>query len=1157
MISEMVNRETHRVLGYWIPGRVDYFEMKDLIHVASTESDKLLCVTKTGLGLLYENGDFEQVALESLFPGFDPGKDGIRSYNSSFGYNRHTGDVFLLYNGEFKLANLRTGLPYSSSEQPFLQSTYTGVFDSDNSIWFGTLEGLKQLEFWVNSFDRIQWKDPSMDEFYHQYSVRGIAACPNGQIFFSSNNYLWRYDPLLRVTEQLFFINNGTSDVTWDAVNKRIWVLGDETLMGYDPFGKMIDTYNIPDAIRKGYTFGLHSMGDALFVSNSHGSWVLHLADRRFEPFGAYGEFPDLQTAEIYGFFEYSPTELWLYSNQGIYRWEKGGAITAHYSVFGEGETYIPTLDIRHIHRDENGVIWLASGEGLVRWEPELGRTQLITEAEGLYDSNLYGIFEDRHGFLWLSSNYGIIQYHKATGISRNFTTEHGISHNEFNRVSHEQDENGYIYFGSLNGITRFHPDDFVFDPDKLAAKSIDLVSLVFYDRQEGVEVVKTRSFFADRRIDILPREISMNASFAVNDYDIAGGVSYAYRLLDGKNGQWIEMASPALQIPSLPYGKYDIEIRARDGDLEFKDSYLRIPVNVVAPLYLRPWFILTGSMGLIAGLIWGGVSQIRRRDEQNRILQDLVAKSTAQITADKQLIEKQAAKLQHQNLEKDRFFANISHEFRTPIALILGPAGLLEERFKPASREYGLLQTVKSNAQRLLKLINDILILSKLDYSPSLPKEEVLDIKALFEEISGEFEGLFERKQVHFQKAYPKDEPIWIKSDKEFLKIILQNLLSNALKFTPVHGEVILGLYLEETRMVIKVQDTGRGIHSDDLPHIFERYYQSSWNEVMVEGGTGIGLSLVRELAVVLGGRVEVSSKWGKGSLFVVDLPTRYESEPAETPNRRQLIVSHEKFLRKLISPKLLAHIQGRPLLVVEDNPEFYDYIQQILGGIFDVTYARSGEEALVFLKGGLQPIMIITDLMMTEMDGLQLLIRLKSSFEFRDIPVVALTAMAEDQSRIDAFSLGVNDYLLKPFEPRQLLTVMANLLKRQIGTLHIQHKADKIDLAEQDISTWLLEVKRVIEKGIESVDYSVDKLALEMSMSRTVFYNKVKSATGLTPNQLIMEVRLQKARIYLTENPTLTNKQIIKKIGLRHVPYFIQAFARRFGYTPGQMKS
>ena len=168
MISEMVNRETHRVLGHWIPGRVDYFEMKDLIHVASTESDKLLCVTKTGLGLLYENGDFEQIALESLFPGFDPGKDGIRSYNSSFGYNRHTGDVFLLYNGEFKLANLRTGLPYSSSEHPFLQSTYTGVFDSDNSIWFGTLEGLKQLEFWVNSFDRIQWKDPSMDEFYHQ-----------------------------------------------------------------------------------------------------------------------------------------------------------------------------------------------------------------------------------------------------------------------------------------------------------------------------------------------------------------------------------------------------------------------------------------------------------------------------------------------------------------------------------------------------------------------------------------------------------------------------------------------------------------------------------------------------------------------------------------------------------------------------------------------------------------------------------------------------------------------------------------------------------------------------------------------------------------------------------------------------------------------------
>ncbi|MDP4999243.1 MAG: hypothetical protein NWQ41_09785, partial [Saprospiraceae bacterium] len=777
MISEMANRETHRVLGHWTPDRLRYFDIKDLIHVADTESDELLCVTKNSLGLLHKNGDFERITLETLFPGIDLDNDGIRSYNSSFGYNRHTGDVFLLYGGKLELANLRTGLPYTSPKQPFLQSTYTGTFDSDNSIWFGSLEGLKQLEFGVNAFDRIQWKDASKDEFSHEYSIRGIAACPNGQIFFSANNYLWSYDPLSRVTEQLLFTNNGTSDVIWDAVNSRIWVLGNQ-LIAYDPFGKTVDTYSVLDTDGNGYTFGLYSMGDSLLVSNSSGSWWSRFAEKDFVPFTGYGDFPDFQTAEVYGFFEYSPTVLWLYSNQGIYRWEKGGEITAHYSVFGEGENYIPALDIRHIHRDENGVIWLASREGLVRWEPELERSQLITEAEGLYDSNLYGIFEDRHGFLWLSSNYGIIQYHKATGISRNFTTEHGISHNEFNRISHEQDANGYIYFGSLNGITRFDPDDFVFDPDKLAAKRIDLVSLVLYDRQEGVEVAKTGSFFADRRIDILPREINLNASFAVNDYDIAGGVSYAYRLGDGKHNQWIEMTTSALQIPTLPYGKYDIEIRARDRDLEFSDSYLRIPVNVIAPLYLRPWFIFTGSIGLIAGLIWGGVSQIRRRDEQNRILQELVEKSTAKITADKQLIEEQAAELQRQNLEKDHFFANISHEFRTPIALILGPAGLLEERFKPSSREFGLLQTIKSNAQRLLKLINDILILSKLDYSPLLPQEEALDINALFEEISGEFESLFVRKQVIFKKAYPEDEPIWIKSDKQFLKMILHNLL-------------------------------------------------------------------------------------------------------------------------------------------------------------------------------------------------------------------------------------------------------------------------------------------------------------------------------------------------------------------------------------------
>ena len=1152
LITGMAIAESHRILGYWSSNGLFYHQIKDLIHIERTEFGKLVCLNKTNMGLLDEYGHFEELSLESLFPGMEPIKEEIRSYNSDFGYNRKSGDVFFSYRGQLEVANLRTGLPYKSSKRLFVPSVTAGagIFDQDNGIWFGTLEGLKQFEYRTNFFDRIQWKDTSKDPFYHEYSIRGIASCPNGEIFFSANDYLWRYDPQLGRTDRLFFLANGTSDVIWDTINSRIWVLAPQ-LIGFDPFEKTYETYGVLDTSGNGYTFGLHSLGDALFVSNSSGSWLSNLRNKQFELFTAYGDFPDLKTAEIYGFFEYSPTELWLYSNQGIYSWEKGGEITAHYSIVGKGEFYIPAMDIRHIHRDENGVIWLASRQGLIRWEPKLAISQVYTEVEGLSNSNLYGIFEDDHGFLWLSSDYGIIQYHKATGVARNFTTEHGISHNEFNRVSHEQDEEGYIYFGSLNGITRFHPDDFVFDPCDLEHEKIDLISLVLYDWGKGVEVEKTSAFFADRRIEIFPGEINLHASFAVTDFDISAGVNYAYRLLNIKDNQWINMESSVLKIPTLPYGSYDIEIRARDLNLEFSDGYLRIPVRVIAPLYLRPWFIGACLWCFFVVLAWGVNREIRRRDKQNRLLQKMVAESIETIAADKQLIEAQAADLKRQHLEKDTFFATVSHEFRTPIALILGPAGLLEEKFKPGSRELGLLQTIKNNANRLLKLINDILILSKLDYSPLSLQEEAVNLKELFNEIGCEFDALFGRKQINFTTAYLEDQDIWIQSDRQFLKIILQNLLSNALKFTPAHGEVILELFVEDNRVLIQVQDSGRGIHPEDLPHIFERYYQSKWNETKVEGGTGIGLSLVRELTTALGGGVEASSTWGEGTVFRVELPVVYAAEPAIHPKGKQVIVSHEQQLRQLLPQKLLPQVEGRHLLLVDDNAEFFDFIQQILGNLFDLKYARSGKEALALLEHGIAPVMIITDLMMPEMDGLQLLARLKASAEYVNIPVVALTAMAEDQSRIDAFSLGVNDYLLKPFDARQLVTVVGHLLERYFNT------DSKSGSADQDNAVWLNEIKEIIENGIASEHFSVEKLMLQVPMSKSVFYNKVKGATGLTPNQLIMEIRLQKARAYLLENPTLTNKQVMQLIGLKHEPYFIRIFSRRFGYTPGQMKN
>ena len=1158
LVSKHLPEDPYRTLGYW-NGRdktLRYFYVPDLIHVQKYKGEDLILMTKTQLGFMGVNGKIEWHAINDYFPDFELIKNSVRLFNSKFGYDPTGGVAFLIYENYLHLSNLSTQKPYYTGKKFFLNSFFSASSSREQNIWFGTLDGLHQFAYGVNPFQRIMWLDPSENQFIYQNAVRGIAASSNGKLFFTANENLYEYDPEVGQVRKLITTYNGTSDVIWDEHNERIWTLGSH-FIEYDPLGDEFTLHDRPVDLSQGTTFGLHSMQDSLLLSSTTGIWIFRTKEGKFVRFKAYGDFQDLVSAEIYGFIDDSEKELFIYTNKGIFVWEKGGQVTGWYSAWSKGKYYIPTFNVRHIHRDSAGVYWLATAEGLIRWEREKERIQPFTIAGGLYDQNLYGVFEDNHGFLWLSTNNGIIQFHKDSGFAKHYSEVDGITNNEFNRISHEQDKAGNIYFGSLNGITKLEPDMFVFDPLSLDTRQLHVTHLSVFSKEKQGYVSKMEDYYKKNIVRIYPTELNLEAIFAIADFDVVGEGSFAYRLSRTNSDIWVPLQSSILQIPSLPYGKYNLEIRVRDKELKFGDSFLVIPIEVIAPMYRRKWFIVLMILVFCILSAVVVVREIDRRDKQNQLLQKMVAESIETIAADKKLIEAQAASLELKNLEKDRFFANISHEFRTPISLILGTAGFLEEKFKSSSKEFRMLQTLKNNAQGLLKLINDILMLSKLDYSPMVPKEEIVDLEEIIAEISDEFDGLFDRKNITFTKKCMENDQVWIKSDKQFLKIILQNLLSNALKFTPVHREVSLEFFLEGNRVIIHVQDTGRGIHPDDLPHIFERYYQSTWKNARVEGGTGIGLSLVRELVTALGGRVEVTSVLGEGTTFKVELPLVGGTKPVSTAIAASDVLGHDKDLYQFIPKDVISLIDGRHLLVVEDNADFYDYIKQILGDVFDVKHARSGKEALVHLRGGLEPVLIITDIMMQEMDGLQLITYLKASSKFKDIPVIALTARADDQCRIDAFSLGVNDYLLKPFDAHQLMTIIAYLLERRFASSAFKRTEYQTDSSEPTTTEWLLELKTKIEKGIESADFTVEQLAIQMSMSRSTFFTKVKSVAGLTPNQLIMEIRLQKARACLIENPKLTNKQVMKMVGLKHEPHFIAVFTRRFGYRPGQMKN
>jgi DNA-binding response OmpR family regulator len=388
------------------------------------------------------------------------------------------------------------------------------------------------------------------------------------------------------------------------------------------------------------------------------------------------------------------------------------------------------------------------------------------------------------------------------------------------------------------------------------------------------------------------------------------------------------------------------------------------------------------------------------------------------------------------------------------------------------------------------------------------------------------------------------------IQQDEEVLKVILQNLLSNAYKYTYSGGRVLLKSYVEANLLTILVRDTGRGIPAEDIPYIFDRYFQSSLNHSMVEGGTGIGLSLVKEMVALVGGNISVDSEWGKGATFKVELPLLDVGHMQQESNDNAFIPETDAME---LSHADLALVQGRQILLVEDNRDFYKIIDCQLGGQFLLQTAGNGEEALRLLQEGVKPVLIITDLMMPHMDGYQFLAKLSEDKTLSKIPVLVLTARVDESSRMAAFNFGVSDYIIKPFDGQMLLRTVMHLVKRYL--VQVQFEMDSTT-NEEEVYSWLARVKALVEENLASENFSVDQLANDMLTGRTTFYNQVRKFTGMTPNQLILEARLQRARKILLESPELTIMEVVNAVGLKHGPHFNETFKKRFGHTPSQLR-
>ena len=509
--------------------------------------------------------------------------------------------------------------------------------------------------------------------------------------------------------------------------------------------------------------------------------------------------------------------------------------------------------------------------------------------------------------------------------------------------------------------------------------------------------------------------------------------------------------------------------------------------------------------------------------------------------------IAKQLEKEKEINEMRYKFLGNIAHEIRTPLTLILGNLELALEHINTKEKLKTYIKNAYDNAKRVVYEANEILELLKLDKKKNILKPEIVPLKQVLNRIVLSFKSLMTMKKIELDFTNDIPGTLKVKLDLNKLEKIINNIISNAIKYSPSGSQIIVKATIDNGHLVLKVKDFGPGIKASELEKIFERFYQTQDNSSV--GGIGIGLALAQEFAQLMNGQIKAYSEPGKGSMFVLELPLETVEETADQTEKDGKLQQNETFSENTGKKK----DKKQSILIVEDNPEMNKYLSTLLCPYFNCYQAFDGEEALEKLKK-YKIDLITSDIMMPKMDGMTLLNELKKDEKLSHIPVIMITAKSLEEEKLKAFSLGINDYIIKPFSKNELLARVKNLLKVKSQWEQWLFKEKEL-LTETDESfdkRFFEKMEKIILENLHDENFKVSDLAIKMGYSQRQLTRVVKKHTGLSPIQYILELRLQKAYAYIKSKKFDNLSEVRYKVGLNSASYFNRKFKERFGVNP-----
>jgi len=780
---------------------------------------------------------------------------------------------------------------------------------------------------------------------------------------------------------------------------------------------------------------------------------------------------------------------------------------------------------INHLLRDRNNNIWVATNQGLAVQDAnrKIGDLRMLMPPGGDAWLFINGLAEDQAGNIWCSTKSGMLRYMPKEKRFLQYDQSFGLPLGGFINASVGKDLEGRLYFGMQEGMCYFDPAAI---PSNLATSPLNISRfIVFRSGEFNTQLDKYPS--ATKTIELEHDENSFRIELAVMDFALDGLVEFGYKL-QGLNNDWIFLGNETnLDFRNIPYGEHELLIRTRMKNGQWSQDYQHLLINIAAPFYLSlPAKILYLLLVLLIGYV-------------------IISFYFKKMKAESELKLKERQHLQDEQLHTERmnFYTHITHELRTPLTLILGPLDDLSQEKQLTQKHRELVQTVQKSANRLFTLVNQLLEFRKVEsqFKPFVP--EAGSLVEMLADLTNKYRTLNHKPGLRVLSDLPEKD-IRTLFDAEIVQLIVDNLLSNAYKYT-ASGYIKLSLHYEESDLdhwaVLSVEDTGVGIGQEDIGRIFEKYYQIPGTGTQ---GTGIGLALVKELAAIHHGRVDVNSTLGIGATFTVKLKVeRFVVEESELP----------------------ASLQRPLILLVEDDLELREYLGSTLQRQYDVVLAENGAVGYQMAKTRV-PDLVISDIMMPDMDGFELVQQLKQERSTSHIPLLLLTAKNMDSDRQRGYDLGIDSYLIKPVTAALLFKRIDNLLSRQkqINELILESLNTKPSYLDADTeqkpreelwreNEFVQDFMQIVEQHMQDEVLDAATLADRMNMSQSTLYRKLKGITGKNINQLVRKIRIHKAADLLrTGKYNVTEVSFM--VGINSAIYFRQCFKEEFGQLPSE---